>query len=153
MSTRTKLTKTFTHISGCLLVVLLVLSVVSGCSQSGQVTIDPGQEVSIAIGQTVSISSEPVKIKFAEVINDSRCANGVECIWQGEVSCRLEITYRNTSYTKIITQPGLTADPSSADFNDYVLKFKVQPYPKAGKSIKSGDYRLHLTVDKKPGSE
>jgi hypothetical protein len=140
--------------SGFLLVVFSIFLIASGCSQPGQITANLGQDVSIAVGQTVSLNGndESLKIKFTEVVSDSRCATGVECIWQGEVSCRLEITYRNVTNTKIITQPGLTSGPTSAEFNGYNLKFQVQPYPEAGKEIKNSEYRLQLTVDKKPGS-
>jgi hypothetical protein len=149
MSVITQYSKTFRRIFGSSLLILLLLLTTLGCNRSNQVNVNLGQEVSIAIGQTLYFNNEPFKIKFVEIINDSRCAKGVECIWQGEVSSRLEITYKDNSYTKIITQPGLTTEPSSDDFNIYVLKYNVQPYPEAGKSIKPNDYRLQLTVDKK----
>jgi hypothetical protein len=129
---------------------LLTLAFLLFASCSPSPTTTPlGREVSLAPGQSVSIDSESLEIKFVEVINDSRCASGVTCIWQGEVSGRLDITYRDVTYSKVVTQPGLTSDPSSSEFNGYVLRFNVQPYPTAGTPIKENDYRLQLTVDKK----
>jgi hypothetical protein len=132
----------------CIFVVVLVF-LVSACSGPSPTTVPLGQQVSLAPGQSVSIGSESLDIKFVELVNDSRCASGVTCIWQGEVSCRLDITYLDTSYTKIITQPGLTSQPSSTEFNGYILRFNIQPYPTAGTTIKTSDYRLQITVEKK----
>jgi hypothetical protein len=145
----TQYIKASRRIIGSSVLVLLLLSTTLGCNRSNQVSVNLGQEISMAVGQTVYLNNEPFKIKFVEIINDSRCAKGVECIWQGEVSSRLDITYKDNTYTKIITQPGLTTEPSSDDFNIYTLKYNVQPYPEAGKSIKANDYRLQLTIDKK----
>ncbi len=132
-----------------LLALCLVFILPAACTNSPSPTTTPlGKAVSLAPGQAVTIEGESLKIKFAEVINDSRCPSGATCIWQGEVSCRLEITYRENAFIKVITQPGLSADPATAEFNGYTLRFKVQPYPTAGASIKSKDYRLQLTAEK-----
>lgn len=122
---------------------------ITGCSNPSPTTTALGRTVSLSPGQSVTIDGESLKIKFVEIINDSRCASGVTCIWQGEVSVRLDISYRDAAYTKVATQPGLTSNPSSFEFNGYLLHCNVQPYPTAGTTIKPGDYRLQLTVEKK----
>lgn len=128
----------------------LSLLLAAACSPSPSPITSPlGKTVSLAPGRSVSLDGETLDIKFVEVINDSRCASGVTCIWQGEVSSRLEITYQGTVYTKVVTQPGLTSEPSSTEFNGYLFSFDVQPYPTAGTPIKDNEYRLQLTVDKK----
>jgi hypothetical protein len=125
------------------------LLLAAACTSSpSPATASPGQEVSLTPGQSVSLAGESLKIKFVDVINDSRCASGVVCVWQGEVSARLEITYKSSTYTKVVTQPGLTSEPSSTEFNGYVLSCNIQPYPTAGTPIKKNDYRLKLIVEK-----
>jgi len=130
---------------------ILIVSLSFGCTgQVGEITANLGQEVELKIGQTVSIEEEQIKVKFIEVVNDSRCAKGAICIWQGEVTCVLDITYLNSTYQKTIIQPGLTQEPIIDVFKGYMLTFNVQPYPELGKDIKTSEYRLQLVIDKNP---
>ncbi len=136
----------------CFLLIAIAASAsITACAvQPAGASADLGKVTSLALGQKVSVNGEPLEIDFAAVINDSRCPTGATCIWQGEASCRLEIKYKNTNETKIITEPGLTQQPTSANFADYELQFQLQPYPQTGKEIDKGAYRLQLAVVKVP---
>jgi len=136
-----------------ILIALLALSLLwsAGCTnQPEEIAVDLGQHSSLAIGQRASIKGEELKIEFVEVVADSRCPTGATCVWQGEVTCLVGITYFESLNRKALTQPGLTGEPSQTDFKDYEIAFNVEPYPVVGKEIKDSDYRLQLTVDKKP---
>jgi hypothetical protein len=129
---------------------LLSFLLAAGCaSQQGEITIGIGEEFSIAVGQTASIGRGEFKIKFVEVVTDSRCPTGATCIWQGEVTCLVEITYLESLHRKALTHPGLTGEPSRTEFKDYEITFNVEPYPVVGEEIKFSDYRLQLTVDRR----
>ena len=108
-----------------------------------------GEPVTMAIGQKVSFAREPLSIAFVEVVSDSRCPSGATCVWQGEASCRLSITFRDSSNSLIVTQPGLTETPATTDFDQYQIQYRLRPYPALDKQIKPGDYRLELTVRRK----
>jgi heat shock protein HslJ len=138
-----------------LLVLLpLVFLILPGCnSPSGELTADLGQQVELKPGETVAINGEPLKIKFNEATNDSRCPEGATCIWQGEVACTVEITYNGSNNTKTLVQPGLTQSPAVDYFQDFSLSFNVEPYPKVGSKIKSSEYRLQIAIDPKPRFE
>lgn len=97
-------------------------------------------------GQAVLVTDEQLSIRFKEVLNDSRCPTGVTCIWAGQIACLLEVTYQDTPNDLVITEMG--SGPGTADFNGYTFAFNVQPYPQAGKTINSSDYRLMLTVNR-----
>ena len=132
-------------------VLILVLLSIAGCAGNpSEVTADLGQGVSLSLGQSVVIPSEKLQIKFSEVINDSRCPNGVICIWAGEVSCLVEITHAEAVYPVVLTQPGLTGDPAQKTFQEYQLTFRVEPYPESGGPIPPENYRLRLTVSQLP---
>jgi hypothetical protein len=130
--------------------IVLALLVFPACAGPTQISVSLGQSVNLALGHEVVITGEPLRIRFAEVLDDSRCPTGATCIWQGQVSARLDITYQNTKTSMVVTQPGLTTDLSMADFNDYQFQFQVQPYPDVGKQIGKNEYRLQLIVDKRP---
>ncbi len=136
-----------------LLTVLLLLLPLAGCGGAAEkVVANPGQEFSLSVGQSVSIQSEDLKLKFLEVVNDSRCAKNVVCVWQGQASCLVEITYMESLHRLTLTQPGLTDEPSQFDFREYVIEFDLVPYPEAGKVIDKDDYRLQLVVTKPASS-
>jgi hypothetical protein len=126
----------------------LVILILSGCAgQSSGLKAGLGEKFTLAIGQNATITGEDLNIRFVEVVADSRCAQGVQCIWAGEASSHIEITYSGVTYQKILTQPG-ASEPPQADFAAYEITFDLQPYPQAGEQIKDKDYRLELQVDK-----
>jgi heat shock protein HslJ len=134
-----------------IIIAMLILLFSYGCtSQTHEVEAYLGQEFDLHIGQTALIEDEQIKLKFVEVVTDSRCAKGATCIWQGEVTCIIEITYFESLHRKTLTQPGLTQGPSRDVFKEYSITFNVQPYPELGKDIKTNEYRLQLVIEKNP---
>jgi hypothetical protein len=124
----------------------LVLILLLGCGPTN-INADLGETFTLAIGQSAHITSEGMEVNFIEVIADSRCPEGVQCIWAGEASSLLKITHSGSTYQKVLTQPSLT-EPPQTDFFEYVITFNLQPYPKAGEEIKDKDYRLELKIEK-----
>ena len=132
----------------CLVVAAILLP--TACSrQADETSARLGQEFSLRLGQSASIIGEPLKIRFIEVITDSRCPTGATCIWAGEASCLIEITNSESTYRKVLTQPGLSS-PAKTSFADYEITFDIRPYPDLGKEINKKDYRLQLVINKKP---
>ena len=130
-----------------LLAVLVALLSVNSACQLGDIQASLGQEFSLAIGQKAQITGENLEIRFKEVSEDSRCARDVECIWAGRVVCLLEITQDGVLKEIMLTQLGLTDQPAQESHQGYSYTFKVEPYPEeAEKQIKSGEYRLLLTL-------
>jgi hypothetical protein len=133
-----------------LLAIFLPVLLVAMTACSGRpkdLTAQNGQEVTLTPGQSVSLTGEPLKVQFVKVVNDSRCPKGVQCIWAGQVTCLVEVTYQNVQKSMVLTQMG-DSDATGIPFVDYVFNFTVDPYPEAQKTIKPGDYRLELTIVK-----
>jgi alpha-glucoside transport system substrate-binding protein len=107
-----------------------------------------GQEFSLAIGQSMSITGEGLAVKFPEVIGDSRCPKQATCVWQGEVSVIIEITDGDLQYPLTLTQPGLSDEYVMDTFHEYQFAFTVRPYPEAEKQISTDEYELVLIVSK-----
>ena len=127
---------------------LIASQLLAACSGvPGDTSASLGQEFILKPGQSASIPGEALKIRFLQILNDSRCPAGVTCIWAGEVSSLVEITYLDSPNRMVLTQPG--SGPAKSAFNGYDIAFDVQPYPEAGKQIPDRDYRLQLTIDKK----
>jgi hypothetical protein len=130
---------------------MLLLLLPAGCSGGGpgeiQASLD--SEFMLSIGQSGRIASEDLAIEFIEVIGDSRCPEGAVCIWEGEVTCLIEIDYAGMVLQKTLVQRG-SPGFSTTDFSDYRIEFNVQPYPQVGEQIEESEYRLLVTVSRKP---
>jgi hypothetical protein len=113
-------------------------------------TVSLGESFTLAVGQSASIDGEDLAVEFIDIIADSRCPLDVQCIWQGEVACLVEITYSGTGQQKVLTYPGLTQEPSETQFGSYQFTFSVDPYPEAGKETKKDEYRLNLLITRSP---
>jgi len=135
----------------CSVFLVTALIATAGCApEVGAKTVSLGESFSLAVGQSASIDGEDLAIKFIDVIADSRCPSDVVCIWQGEAACLVEITHSGTGQQMVLTYPGLTQEPSEAQFGSYQFTFSVEPYPEAGKEIGKSEYRLNLVVTKTP---
>jgi len=131
-----------------LVTTLVAILLLASCvQQPSETSAALGQKVSLVPGQAASIQGEGLKIRFLEITADSRCPTGVTCIWAGEVSSLVEIDFRDSTLSRVLTAPG--SSPGKADFENYEIVFEVQPYPEAGKQIGKEDYRLSLEVNKK----
>jgi hypothetical protein len=106
-----------------------------------------GQEFSLAVGQGALITEEGLKIKFVEVVEDSRCPRDVTCVWEGKVDVTIELTDGGSSYQLTLSQPGLSDQYSSETYKGYEFGFNVTPYPEAGRQISPDEYRLSLIIN------
>lgn len=124
-----------------LILILLMFFTVTSYAQQ----IDtPKIAIKIPLGETETIDG--VSIKFVDVLEDSRCPEGVNCVWAGEVKISVEITNGKQSEKREITFGGIQKDESDKllySSSDITLTAEmVKPYPKASASIKKGDYEL-----------
>jgi hypothetical protein len=130
--------------------VLLPLLAGTGCfSVPDDVSAGLGEQISLSIGQNVSITGEELGIQFIGIVSDSRCPTGATCIWQGEVTAVIDIDFGGTIHRKSLIEPGLTGTPSMSDFQEYRFTYSVKPYPALGTEIRETDYRLEITVERR----
>jgi hypothetical protein len=128
---------------GCIFIILALVSVACG-----ELKVELGHEFSLHMGESASIEGEELRIKFIEVVEDSRCPRGVECIWAGRVTCAVEIIYQGSLYEITLIPPGLTDWPPAESLDKYDISFYVEPYPEVDKEISEDDYLLFLTIIK-----
>jgi len=127
-----------------LLSFVILIPLLSGCN--GQAKASLNVSFTLAPGQTVTIDSEKMDIKFVGVTQDNRCPADVECIVAGQVSCAVEITKNNILNQITLTDSAGSGASTGQDFQNYLILFSVTPSPVVGKAIAAGDYRLTLNV-------
>ena len=131
-----------------LLVLVLFMTLLAGCSSPLKVSLD--NQFTLAPGQSASIASESMEIKFIGENQDSRCPTGVDCFWAGQVICDIELTKDGNKNQIALTESAGSGLATGYTFQNYKITFSVSPYPEAGKTIAKGDYRLTLKVSNSP---
>jgi hypothetical protein len=108
-----------------------------------------GQAFNIKIGQEASISSRQLTLKFLSVLEDSRCPQGTNCIWQGNGKVNIELTLTGqTSYVvELNTARSLKSEAKYLIYKVSLLD--LQPYPSEASTIQQSDYiaTMRVTMD------
>jgi hypothetical protein len=131
----------------------LAAALLAGCSGGpARVEAGLGEEFSLSIGQSASITGEDLEVTLLDVVEDSRCPRGVVCVWEGRVTCSVEFVPlapgEQAGDTVMLTQPGLTDGDAVETYRGYRIAFRVIPYPEAGEPVPRDEYRLLLTITK-----
>ncbi|MGX9788583.1 hypothetical protein [Mycobacterium sp. MMS18-G62] len=103
-------------------------------------------------GQEAVIASENLRVRFEQVLEDSRCPARVKCVWTGQARIAV-VVQPNTSVPSTVTfntnpAPGQTVDVVAV--GEYTIELQsLDPYPQSPEDpIPFEDYRATLVVRK-----
>jgi len=104
-----------------------------------------GREYSLEVNKLYTSEDGQYSLKISEV-SDSRCPEGVQCIWQGEVTVKGEWTVIGSKSPfeihSVIAQSNKQPDGYTIQIVD------AKPYPKYGTQSKPEDLIVTLLVKK-----
>ena len=101
------------------------------------------EEIQIKFGESVSLEKGSLTIKFKSLVGDSRCPQGVVCVWAGNAEVILEVSRNEIALNTAL-------DPREEGVGDYNIQLQdIIPYPKAGEELKPEDYIVKIVVSKK----
>lgn len=106
----------------------------------------------LAGGQEALIPSEKLRLRFAEVLEDSRCPTQVECFWTGQARIAISVHPEGSTDTKVEfnTNPAPGQTVKVADVGPYSIELQsLDPYPQTPDTIAFDDYRATLLVRKR----
>ncbi len=110
------------------------------CPNSPRDTEGPKKNSMLYVGESVTYGGVMFTI---EQVEDSRCAIGVVCIWQGEA--RVKFTASKDGVTE---QLELVEREIDAVFNIETAIQQVKPYPEEGVPVKQQDYQVYISFRK-----
>jgi hypothetical protein len=129
-----------------ILSLLLVFTAALAQASSDVKQVALNQEFEIKVGEKVSVQG--LKISFETVAEDSRCPQGVECVWAGNAKVILKVSKAGRRTARINLNTGL--EPKHKLYYGYDIKLvSLNPYPKKGEKIKGSDYVATLIVTRK----
>jgi hypothetical protein len=106
------------------------------------------QEFEIRVGQWVTIEGERLRVTFSRVAEDSRCPEGVQCVWAGNAKVVLKLSKARRRASTMSLNTGL--DPRQAAYRGYEVRLvKLDPYPKENRHIRRRDYVATLVVSRR----
>ena len=117
-----------------------------GSSTANSVSMD--QEFELAPGQSALVGSEPLKVTFLSVADDSRCPTDVQCVWEGDAVARVSVSIGRqepTSY-ELHTNTGFATQATHGAYR--VRLAAVAPAPRSGATIDPSAYVITLIVTK-----
>ena len=107
-----------------------------------------GQEFELKINQEAAIEGEGLAVVFESVLEDSRCPEGVDCIWSGNAKIRIRSSKQKHAPAPI--ELNTNVGPKSSSYLDYEVKLvALKPRPKADKPVQSNEYKATLIITKK----
>jgi hypothetical protein len=98
-------------------------------------------------GQKAEFKDSGLEITFNKVLEDSRCPEGVECVWEGNGKIELSV-YQSVSGSEI-KELNTALEPKQTESGNHKIRLtELQPYPKKDGEIESEKYRIRLLVEK-----
>jgi len=102
----------------------------------------------LKINQTAFIKSENLKIKFVNVIEDSRCPVDVVCVWAGRVVVLLSISKDNKYFEDFELSYSISQkEQDKKIFDGYSIKF-IRIEPEKFSKQKISEYFAYFSVSK-----
>lgn len=108
-------------------------------------------------GENKFLLDYKMNITFKGITEDSRCPEGVNCIWAGAALAQIEVM--GTSTRPVLLNLASMDFPNknyhqSAEFNGYTITLQqVTPYPKAGGAEElKGKYKVGVSIKKNKAS-
>jgi hypothetical protein len=109
----------------------------------------PGEAFVLGVGESIATSDDPSGIiRFDSVVGDSRCAEGVQCIWAGRADCVFSLTRGGTTQQVTLSTGDMSqGGAGEAKFDAYTLKINaINPPKKQGPAIPQKDYKATLVL-------
>jgi hypothetical protein len=86
------------------------------------------------------LSLDTLRLRWLD-LNDSRCPQGVQCVWEGQAVVTLEVSRDGLAPQRVelILRSGV--EPGAETVAGYELRLlKVEPYPRQGVTPERNDY-------------
>lgn len=106
-----------------------------------------------------SVSGDTLIVKFEDVLSDSRCPQGVMCIWEGQVELKILIDHKDTlvihpieiQYGEVdsLTEKRSIDTTGFVKYKNYRLALlRVDPTIELGREYSKEAYIAHLQIDR-----
>lgn len=104
------------------------------------------REVKVQVNKQARVTGTKYTVKFVEMVEDSRCATGTNCVWAGNAKIKVQIT-KNGRSPKILELN--SNGPEAAAFDGHTFKLAaLTPHPAMNIRINRNGYVATIQVSK-----
>lgn len=117
-------------------ILILAFSAVAASAQS-RIVLKPGQQ------RVVST----LRIKFIEVVEDSRCPQNANCVWAGNAKVKIQVTSKRSG-TRVF-EMNTFSGPKGNQFEGYAINLEsLTPGRRTSDPIRPSSYRATISVSR-----
>lgn len=112
--------------------------------EEGKKSDDKAEELSppLHVGDTHT-SKAGIKVRFVEVSSDSRCPSDVNCIWAGNATVVIDLTYKDAK--PLTAKLNTFINPRDCEYAGNTISLAgLAPYPDSKTSFEERDYTARL---------
>ncbi len=104
-------------------------------------------DVKLRLAQEKTAPGTAIKIKFLSVIEDSRCPEGVNCIWAGVAKIKIQLRKPGKPAKEV--ELNTSQSDKSITFEGHEIKLAaLTPYPRSGSTTTAAAYSATLAIAK-----
>ena len=105
------------------------------------------QQIKVRVGKQTKASRSKVTIKFVSLIEDSRCAEGTNCVWAG--NARIKVSIKKGSDPAETFELNTNAGTDGATYGQYAIYLtSLTPTPKANVRINRNAYTATFSISR-----
>ena len=125
---------------------LVLASIFGTASRPGKrAGVKLGEEFKLGVGKSAAVKGGGLGIEFVSVVEDSRCPQGVDCIWEGNAKVRLRLKKAGGASAEI--ELNTNVEPQRAAALGYDVRLtSLAPYPKGSEAVDKKSYVAALEV-------
>lgn len=128
----------------------LIVLLAASCSSATRIpdgprTVGIGREFELRIGEEATLEDKRVNVRFASLINDSRCPGDVTCVHQGNAEIELVVT--GDEGEKRLSLNTSRSMPQNERYGLYRISLvQLVPYPRTDRPTREEDYGATLVI-------
>ena len=138
--------------------VFVLVVMLTGCQTNPTARADPheyglNEDFTLGGGHEAVIRGEDLRLRFTEVLEDSRCPALVECFWTGQarIAVAVQLAGQQSTTAEFNTNPAPALSVQTARVGPYAIELQaLDPYPQTPEeSIALADYEATFLVRKR----
>ena len=147
-----------TRLTISFLLLLVAPALLRGCPSNAKkqpeeggerVRVRLGQEFKLRVGQQAAVEGEGLRVRFAAVVNDSRCPADVTCVWAGNAEVQIEAEAGGSREDLKLNTHGGDGFPKEARHKQYSVGLvSLSPHPRTDRKTVAADYVATLVIRK-----
>ena len=115
---------------------------------TSEINAQPGRStITVQIHNEKNVPRAGFRIRFVEMVDDSRCPIGTTCVWAGNAKVRIEVRGHGRRGQKQTFELNSNTSPKSVQFNGYEIKLvDLTPHPRSNIRINRNGFVAKFEV-------